>query len=93
MNYKKDYSGESAEYWLSIRKWTGFLINVPIDEEKIYYCPSPQDILSIRSTASQMSNDPDCDRTFSIYTDLAKGEIKVTAKLKDNGQVNPDPSE
>ena len=87
MNYKKDYSGESAEYWLANRKWTGFLMNVPIGEEKEYYCTSASDVMTIRATASQMSNDPDCDRAFSIYTDLAKCLIKVTAKLKDNDQA------
>ena len=92
MNYKKDYSGKSAERWFAERSWTGFLMTVPIDTEVRYVCGSVGDIMSIRSTASQLSNDPDCDRKFSVYTDLDSKFIRVTATLKDNGKENSDAS-
>jgi hypothetical protein len=81
MNYKKDYSGKTAERWLAERGWTGFLMTVPIGETK-YTCASVSDILSIRSTASQLNNDPDCDRSFSVYTNMDERTIRVTAKPK-----------
>ena len=82
MNYKKDYSGKSAERWLAERGWTGFLMTVPLGETK-YTCASVSDILCIRSTASQLSKDPDCDRTFSVYTIMDEKVVRITATLKD----------
>lgn len=84
MNYKKDYSGKTADRWLAERSWTGFLMTVPLGESR-YNCVTASDILSIRSTASQLSKDPDCDRAFSVFTKMDDLVVIVTATLKDNG--------
>lgn len=78
----KNYDHESAEYWLANRKWTGFLMTIPIGEEKIYYCPKASDVVSIRVTATILGNNPVCDRVFSMSIDLDKRAFRIIAKLK-----------
>ena len=40
--------------------------------------------MSIRSTASMLSNQDGCDRTFSVTIDFDKKKVYVTAKKKTN---------
>ncbi len=71
--------------WLALRKWTGFLMRLPIGKTKGYPCENANDVMTIRATASMMSNDPDCDRKFSIVADFDTKVITITASLKQNG--------
>ena len=82
--YNKDYSGKAAEEWLAERKWTGFLMRVPLRTTKDYPVENANDAMSIRSTASMLSNQDGCDRTFSVTIDFDKKKVYVTAKKKTN---------
>ena len=80
--YNKDYSSKTAKQWLDERKWTGFLMRVPINKTKGYPCQSANDVMSIRATASMLTQNPDCDRKFSVVADFDTKVITVTASLK-----------
>ena len=82
MKYKKNYSGKTAQEWLSQGKWTAFLLQVPLDKAKGYLCNSANDIDKIKVTASTLSKREDCDRRFSITPDFDTRVVTVTAKLK-----------
>ncbi len=81
--YNKDYSGKAAEEWLAERKWTGFLMRVPLRTTKDYPVENANDAMSIRSTASTLSNCEGCDRVFSVTIDFAQMKVYVTAKKKE----------
>jgi len=81
--YNKDYSRKTAMEWLSEGKWTGFLMRIPINKTKGYPCRNANDAMSIRSTASQLNNDPECDRKFSVVVDFDTKIITVTASEKE----------
>lgn len=80
--YIKDYSGKAAEEWLAERKWTGFLMRVPLRSTKDYPVENANDAMSIRSTASMLSNNNECDRTFRVTIDFSQMKVFVTAEKK-----------
>lgn len=88
--YKKDYSNRTAEEWLELRKWTGFLLRVPLGRERTYIIRSANDMMAIRVTATQLSKRPNCDRTFVVKLDLETKKLKITAKPKNNDQIIAD---
>ena len=59
-------------------------MNIPVGEQMEYFCTNANDVMTIRSTASQLSRDPECDRTFSVFSDLERKSVKITVKLKEN---------
>jgi len=80
--YNKDYSRKTAEEWLSERKWTGFLSRIPLRTMRGYSVESANDAMSIRTTASMMSNSDDCDRVFKVTIDFAQNMVYVSAEKK-----------
>lgn len=82
MKYNKDYSSKTAKEWLADRKWTAFFMQVPIGKPQPFIVNDANDINSLRSTASMLNKDADCDRTFDVSVDFTNGAIAVTAKMK-----------
>lgn len=82
--YVKDYSGKTAMEWLADRKWTGFLMRLPLGKTKGYPCKNANDAMSIRATASTLSNNPECDRRFSVVVDFDTKVVTVTAYPKED---------
>lgn len=80
--YIKDYSGKAAEEWLAERKWTGFLMRVPLRTTRDYSVANANDAMSIRSTASMLTNNEECDRTFRVTIDFNQMKVYVTAEKK-----------
>lgn len=80
--YNKDYSHKTAEEWLVERKWTGFLMRVPLRASKSYKVMNANDAMSIRTTASALTNNPECDRTFQVTINFGGNEVVVTANKK-----------
>lgn len=78
----KDYSGKTAKEWLALRKWTGFLMRVPLNKTMGYPCQNANDLMSIRATASMLKNNPDCDREFKVFADFDTKVVTVTATPK-----------
>ena len=78
----KDYSIKTAKEWLDERRWTAFLMSVPLDNEKKYQCRNANDMMSIRVTASTLNNDPECDRRFTVAVDFDTRVITITATKK-----------
>lgn len=68
-NFKiKDYSSKTAEEWFSLKKWTGFLMRLPLGRARVFQCDTFGELLKIRATASWLSGREGCDRAFSITT-------------------------
>ena len=88
MNYNKDYSAKTAEEWLRDGKWTGFLMRVPLNKPKGYPCSNANDLQVIRVTASQLNNNPNCDRSFVVVVDYDTKVVTITATLKNDGKEN-----
>lgn len=82
MKYNKDYSTKTAKEWLAERKWTAFLMQVPLGKTQPYLVADANDLNSIRSTASMLNKDQDCDRTFVVSVDFGTAVIAVTATKK-----------
>ena len=80
--YEKDYSAKTAEEWLSERKWTGFLSRIPLRTMRGYPVKNANDAMSIRTTASAMSNSEDSDRTFKVTIDFANNMVYVSAEKR-----------
>ena len=80
--YNKDYSGKTAMEWLAERKWTGFLMRIPLEKTKGYPCQNANDVMSIRATASMLSNSDDCDRKFKVVADFDTKIVTITATKK-----------
>ena len=80
--YTKDYSSKTAKEWLDEKKWTAFLLCVPIGKPKGYPCDDANNLMSIRVTASMLNKDPECDRVFKITADFDTKVITVTANKK-----------
>ena len=87
MKYNKDYTTKTAKEWLDMRKWTAFLMQVPIGKAQPFVVKDANDINSIRSTASTMTNDAECDRSFEVGVDFATSTIAVTVTLKKDGNA------
>ena len=83
--YNKDYSAKTAMEWFSERKWTGFLMRIPLNKTKGYPCTNANDVMSIRAIASMLSTDPLCERKFSVTADFDTKVITLTATLKEDG--------
>lgn len=83
--YIRDYSAKTAMEWLAERKWTGFLMRLPLNKSKGYPCQNANDAMSIRATASMLTNNPECDRKFSVVVDFDTKVVTVTASLKEDG--------
>lgn len=81
--YNKDYSSKTAKQWLDERKWTGFLMRLPLNKEKVFTFKSANDIMSIRATASMLTKNTDCERKFSTVSNLDDKVMKIIATLKD----------
>lgn len=84
--YTKDYSGKTATEWLAERKWTAFLMRLPLNKTKGYPCQNANDLMSIRAIASMLSTNPECDRRFSVVADFDTKVITVTATRKEDGR-------
>lgn len=70
MAYKKDYASKTADEWFSLKKWTGFLMTIPVGRTIDKECDNVRDVLALRSTAGKLSNPKNfCKRRFSITTD------------------------
>ncbi len=84
MAYKKDYSSKTADEWFSMKKWTGFLMTIPVGRTIDKECDSVRDVLAIRSTAGGLSGAKNpCGRRFSVTTDVNnERKIFVTAYKK-----------
>lgn len=65
----KDYSSKTSDEWFDKKRWTGFLATCPIGRPVIKECESVREALSIRTIASILSNNEDCDRKFSVKTE------------------------
>ena len=86
--YNKDYSTKSAMDWFAERKWTGFLMQIPLNKPKGYPCKNGNDVMSIRATAAMMSTNPLCDRRFAVTADFETKVITITATLKEKENGN-----
>lgn len=81
--YNKDYSTKTADEWFSLKKWTGFLMTIPLGRTVQKDCESMRDVLALRSTASNLSTADRCGRKFSITTDVGSElRVYVTATKK-----------
>ena len=78
----KDYSGKTAMEWLALRKWTGFLMRIPMDKTKGYTCQNSNDAMSIRATASMLNGNENCDRRFKVVVVFDTKIVTVTATQK-----------
>lgn len=87
MKYNKDYSNKTAKEWLAERKWTAFLMQVPLGKTLPYLVANANDINCIRSTASMLNTDTDCDRSFVVSVDFEFSVIAVTATKKSDGNA------
>ncbi len=75
-NYNKDYSTKTADEWFSLKKWTGFLMTIPLGRTIQKDCDCMRDVLALRSTASTISNSDSSKRKFSVTTDV-DNELRV----------------
>lgn len=80
--YEKDYSAKTADEWLAERKWTGFLMRIPLRSSNDYKVENANDAMSIRATASMLTNNANCDRKFSVTIKFEENKIIVTANKK-----------
>jgi len=78
----RDYSKKTATEWFNIRKWTGFLMTLPLNKTQSFICDEASHLMTIRSTASMLSNNKECDRVFKISANFDKKEIIITANKK-----------
>lgn len=82
MEYNKDYTTKTADEWFSLKKWSGFLMTIPLGRSVIKTCDNMREVLSIRATAAYLSGEGrDCGRTFSIETDVSD-ERKIVIKAQ-----------
>lgn len=81
--YNKDYSHKTATEWLSKRKWTGFLMSLPIRKKsKKFPVENASDAMSIRVTASGLNSNHDCDRRFEVKVDFDLKIVEITVTKK-----------
>ena len=81
-NKIRSYSGKTADEWLSKRKWTGFLMTVPLGEEVSRRVMDSNDAMSIRTTASMLNRNDNCERSFKVVINFDTREVTVTANEK-----------
>lgn len=78
----KDYTTKTADEWFSLKKWTGYLMTLPLGRTDSRDCKSYREVLAIRSTAGLLSGPKvDCGRTFSVTTDK-DDELKIFVKAE-----------
>lgn len=78
----KDYSLRTADEWFEKGKWTGFLMTLPLNKTRTYECKKIGSLVSIRSTASILSNNVNCDRVFKVSIDFDKHTVTITPNKK-----------
>lgn len=88
MNYNKQSNADAVKY-LADKKWGKFLMSVPVGTARGYVLEDKSLVQIIRIRASQLSKDPECDRTFLISYTAETKVITVTATLKENDKENP----
>lgn len=76
------YSGKTFEEWLAKKKWTGFLMTVPLDESVECRVMDSNSAMSIRTTASMLNQNENCDRKFEVKINFDSRTVKVTATKK-----------
>ena len=83
-NYNKDYTTKTADEWFSLKKWTAYLMQIPIGKNDGRVCETTADLLSLRSTATMLSakDKEECDRAFDVSIDIEKKMIMTRASLK-----------
>ena len=57
-------------------------MRIPLDKTKGYPCQNANDVMSIRATASMLSNNNDCDRKFTVIADFDTKIVTITATKK-----------
>lgn len=69
--YNIDYSTKTADEWFSLKKWTAFLMRLPVGRIVSKDCATVREALVIRATASGLSSAPAerCPNRFSVKTD------------------------
>lgn len=84
MTYKKDYSAKTADEWFASKKWTAFLMTIPLGRVVDKECESAREVLAIRAVAGGLSGAKNpCERRFSVTTDVNdEKRIFVTAYKK-----------
>ena len=84
MAYKKDYTKKTADEWFASKKWTAFLMTVPLGRTIDRECESAREVLAIRAIAGGLSGaNSNCERRFSVTTDVNnERRIFVTAYKK-----------
>lgn len=81
--YNKNYSTKTADEWFSLKKWTGFLMTIPLGRTIQKDCESMRDVLALRSTASTISQADSSARRLSVTTDVyCELRVYVTATKK-----------
>jgi hypothetical protein len=84
MKYNKDYSARTADEWFSMKKWTAFLMTIPLGRTIDKECESVREVLAIRAVAGNLSGqNSSCERRFSVTTDVInEKKVFVTASKK-----------
>jgi len=83
MEYNKDYTTKTADEWFSLKKWSGFLMTIPLGRTVSKTCESARDILNIRATAGYLaSKERDCGRRFIVSTDQDNELVMYVTALK-----------
>lgn len=81
-NKIRSYTGKTADEWLANRKWTGFLMTIPLDEEVERRVMDASDAMSIRTTASMLNRNDNCDRLFKVGIKFNSRDVTVIATKK-----------
>lgn len=78
------YSAKSADEWFAAKKWTAFLLTIPLGRATDKECESAREVLVIRAIAGGLSGASNsCGRRFSVTTDVENEKrIFVTAYKK-----------
>jgi hypothetical protein len=69
--------------WLKRKRWTNFLLTIPLDKTKGYPFENGNDLTTIRVIASQMNSSRSCDRRFVVEIDFKTSIATITASLKE----------
>ena len=78
----------TPDYWFENKKWTKFLLALPPGKTRVYTVSNMGEFMSIRTTASILTNNPNCDIAFSLSMDYEKNTFSITASRKRNDKAN-----
>lgn len=78
----RDYSSKTADEWFALKKWTGFLMQLPIGRPVMKECESARDLLAIRAVAANLSTSQDCGLRFSVRTEAENEKIIIVEVTK-----------